>query len=871
MVLRNHAVLWFRRHALIIAVLVLGAVVHAVNMFGFPAYREDEGTYLSQAQSVLTEGRLAPYTYWYDHTPVGWFFLALWNLVTGNVLVTGMSLDAARVSMLVLQVLSTWLLYLITKRLTRRPEAALIAAVIFAVAPLGIVFHRRVLLDNIMVFWFLLSFYLITKPITLRTTMLSALTFAIAVLSKESAIVFFPVMVWLVATHAHRNNKLFAVTSWITVSALLISFYPLFALLKGELFPSGTWLGGEAAHVSLWEAISFQYYRGGGLLNTFLYSWDRVWQRYGMVSLLLGVIAVLINAFRYKRPWQFGTSLMVTIYSVVFVLRGQILDWYIIPLLPLFALSIAFVWDDAMVWLSEQSRYWYVVRGVSFAALMLVVFGELAMHGYIFTLPQTQNQAHAVAWVKEHMKSDDFVLIDNYAFVDLNPRVRDITKTNYHYYWKVDTDPQVKDQLLKGDWNNIDYLLTTPALERTIYTDQLTLVQRAYENSHVVKRFNAYNILNEGYPVEIREVNNQNSTLRTSWRWYKETYITPQGRVIDNKQRDITTSEAQSYALLRAVWEGDRDTFDRVLSWTNANMQQAETALFAWLYGPDASGGYGIIDNVTATDADEDIALALLFAHKRWDEPQYLTQAEQIIQSIWEHEIVPIQGTYYVTAGQNAARGESYLINPSYFSPATYRLFAEVDTTHPWDDVARDVYKIVERLHIDDTGERTPLIPNWFLVTLDGRHTKATEAVVPDSTLYGYDAFRLMWRIALDAVWFDTPAARRYLADMSAFYEKEWQDQKKIYSVYTPEGQPVVAYHDISTDIGALSAFLLTKPELAIDVYTTNVWPQFQNGYWGSADNYYNQNWGWFGTALYANNLPNLWNEGKQLAAATAE
>ena len=31
-------------------------------------------------------------------------------------------------------------------------------------------------------------------------------------------------------------------------------------------------------------------------------------------------------------------------------------------------------------------------------------------------------------------------------------------------------------------------------------------------------------------------------------------------------------------------------------------------------------------------------------------------------------------------------------------------------------------------------------------------------------------------------------------------------------------------------------------------------------GYWGNKNDYYDQNWVWFGTALATNNLPNLWN-----------
>ena len=64
-----------RRHRLeLLAVLLLIAVAgiaHGVNMGNFPYYEDDEGTYVSQAWSVLREGQLAPYYYIYDHPPAG--------------------------------------------------------------------------------------------------------------------------------------------------------------------------------------------------------------------------------------------------------------------------------------------------------------------------------------------------------------------------------------------------------------------------------------------------------------------------------------------------------------------------------------------------------------------------------------------------------------------------------------------------------------------------------------------------------------------------------------------------------------------------------------------------------------------------------
>src|SRR6185437_9383144 len=62
--------------------------------------------------------------------------------------------------------------------------------------------------------------------------------------------------------------------------------------------------------------------------------------------------------------------------------------------------------------------------------------------------------------------------------------------------------------------------------------------------------------------------------LSSSWEKYRNEYITHDGRVVDPTQGDITTSEGQSYAMLRAVWIDDHTTFDSVWHWTQTNLQK---------------------------------------------------------------------------------------------------------------------------------------------------------------------------------------------------------------------------------------------------------------------------------------------------------
>ncbi len=70
--------------------------------------------------------------------------------------------------------------------------------------------------------------------------------------------------------------------------------------------------------------------------------------------------------------------------------------------------------------------------------------------------------------------------------------------------------------------------------------------------------------------------------LDALWGTYKKEYIS-NGRAIDRQRGDITTSEGQSYSMLRAVWLDDRSSFDESWEWTKTNLKRSDDHLFAWM------------------------------------------------------------------------------------------------------------------------------------------------------------------------------------------------------------------------------------------------------------------------------------------------
>src|SRR5262252_4869641 len=118
----------------LVVALLAGAISHGYNLFNYPLYITDEGIYTQQAWSVLREGLLSPYTYFYDHAPAGWLVVATWiALLPSQFQTFGNAINTGRALMLVVHIVSTFFLYGVTLRLSGSRVGALLAAFLFNV------------------------------------------------------------------------------------------------------------------------------------------------------------------------------------------------------------------------------------------------------------------------------------------------------------------------------------------------------------------------------------------------------------------------------------------------------------------------------------------------------------------------------------------------------------------------------------------------------------------------------------------------------------------------------------------------------------------------------------------------------------------
>jgi len=328
--------------------------------------------------------------------------------------------------------------------------------------------------------------------------------------------------------------------------------------------------------------------------------------------------------------------------------------------------------------------------------------------------------------------------------------------------------------------------------------------------------------------------------LKESWNTYSQRFIQQDGRVIDHSAEGITTSEGQAYAMLRSVWIGDRDTFDKTFTWArnNLNSQIRSDNLWAWKWGKNDNGQWAVLDKAFASDADQDVALALILASKVWHEARYAEHARAMLRDLWALGTADVAGRLYLLAGDSLCTGSICRINPSYYAPYAYRIFAKFDGNPDWTRLVDSSYHVLSTV---SAFAKTGLPADW--VQLNIRNGQITPASEKDSS-FSYDAFRVFWRIHLDRELFGEPRADAYLRKSLAWIMSEWDKHQKLPAVISPAGKGLAEYESLEM----LSALMCATRNEAMYKKLNAAYSQ---GIWSDKDRSHLQTWAWFGNALY--------------------
>ena len=160
-------------------------------------------------------------------------------------------------------------------------------------------------------------------------------------------------------------------------------------------------------------------------------------------------------------------------------------------------------------------------------------------------------------------------------------------------------------------------------------------------------------------------------------------------------------------------------------------------------------------------------------------------------------------------------------INPSYFMPFAYRVFAEIDPEgeEVWKAMIKATYDELMKslnvtLHDLDGNPVTGnghLVPNWYMLDKVTGQRVDVATQKPNSKVRGfesgYDAFRTIWFTAFDYALYQEPTSKKFLESVYPFYRNKLDTRNEFYPVFRIDGTQSKE-HQYKAGAGFLAVYL---------------------------------------------------------------
>jgi len=220
---------------------------------------------------------------------------------------------------------------------------------------------------------------------------------------------------------------------------------------------------------------------------------------------------------------------------------------------------------------------------------------------------------------------------------------------------------------------------------------------------------------------------------KNDWRQYQQHFISPEGRVLDTGNGNVSHSEGQGFGMLLAVAYDDPQTFSRLWNWAMTNLQVRNDKLFAWKWSPTESGG-AVLDHNNASDGDILIAWALCRASRQWAEPAYRAAATAISQDIRSKLLRQnAQGVYLLPGAEGFEKPTGTILNLSYWIFPAFAELAQIDPAPVWEELTQTGLTLLQTARFG----RWQLPPDWLVL-------QDPPSVSKDfSPVFGYNAIRI--------------------------------------------------------------------------------------------------------------------------------
>jgi endo-1,4-beta-D-glucanase Y len=370
-----------------------------------------------------------------------------------------------------------------------------------------------------------------------------------------------------------------------------------------------------------------------------------------------------------------------------------------------------------------------------------------------------------------------------------------------------------------------------------------------------------------------------------TWQGIKKRNIDPYSvKLIHRPKSEFphdAVSEGVGYGMLWALYCNDQEYFNKI--WFAAEQYMWAGEFYNWRV--DQNGK--VEGTGAASDAEEDIAIALIFAdqlvkksiwtltNKTASGTTYEARARSILESIKRNML---EGSYL---RPGAGWGGAAFVNPGYFAPAWYKVFAEYDqgSKTVWENLINQCYQTINL----SPGFSKGLIPDWLKP--DGQYNATPLGYNPtgDGKWLYKDAIRVYWRLATDYLWYDEQRAKPFLQNAmkfivspsrSNFYQMDGSLVTGTYKLGNSTERQHTEHSHLTIGMWACASMVsgLDEAEKFSDELLT-----FYDGgdYWGKAadpnnedtlhnEMYFDQFLAFFGASLISGIFTNIWDDIKK-------
>jgi endo-1,4-beta-D-glucanase Y len=388
--------------------------------------------------------------------------------------------------------------------------------------------------------------------------------------------------------------------------------------------------------------------------------------------------------------------------------------------------------------------------------------------------------------------------------------------------------------------------------------------------------------------------------LKKTWEGIKKRNIDPYRTGMVHRPRSEfpgdAVSEGISYGMFLALYCNDQTYFNKIWNGAETYMWSGGAKLYNWRRDSqgNANPAMGQYNDGPASDAEQDIALLLIFADqlvknniwRPYTDPKnnatYAGRARDMLGTI---RTTMIKDGKILLPGNWGGDGAG-TINPSYFSPGSYEIFAEFDPENAsaWKTLTDGVYEMLAK----SPGYSRGLAPDWY--TFEGRSTGGAgyNAYFAGDAMY-MDAIRIFWKIGLHYLWYRDERAKSYLSKAINFLgspEKanfftmngELLPDTAIDAISDGKGgkveRPRRMHNHLTVGMWGIAAMAVGGAEMA-EEYSDEFLKFYDagNDFFAHAsdpeggndtlhcDMYYDQFLGWFGASVLGGAFTNVWED----------